>query len=436
MRAGLAFHVRLRYKCGIVKTDVLALILGGGADTRLYPLTKLRAKPAVPIAGNYRLVDIPISNCLNSGIENIYILTQYNSVSLHRHITQTYKFDVFSRGWVQILAAEQTAKSTDWYQGTADAIRKQRLELEVVAPRDFLILAGDHLYRMDYAEFLRAHRAAKADVTLAVLPVSRGDAGRYGIVETGPGGRISRFHEKPKDPGVLDQLATYPDPDRPYLGSMGVYLFRAEALYSLLDRESGSDFGKDILPASIGRRHVQAYPFTGYWEDIGTIRAFYNANLALVEPGAPFSFFDPDRPIYTHPRFLPPSLIDRDCILDRALLAGGCKIIRSEIYQSVIGLRSQIGPGARLTRTVMMGADYFESDADREANSALGRPHVGVGQGSVIEGAIIDKNTRIGKDVVIRGLADRQDVETEHYAIRDGIVIIMKDGIVPDGAVI
>jgi glucose-1-phosphate adenylyltransferase len=418
------------------KFDVLALILGGGAGTRLYPLTKLRAKPAVPIAGNYRLVDIPISNCLNSGIENIYILTQFNSVSLHRHITQTYKFDVFSRGWVQILAAEQTPYSSDWYQGTADAIRKQRPELEAVAPRDFLILSGDHLYRMDYAAFLQAHRSADADVSLAVLPVSRAEAGRFGIVETDGDGRIVSFHEKPKDAAQLDRLASYPDPARPYLGSMGVYLFRSQTLYEQLDSNPGSDFGKHILPSILSQCRVMAYPFDGYWEDIGTIRAFYDANLALVEPDAPFSFYDPERPIYTHPRFLPPTQVDEDCILDRVLLAGGSKVMHSQLKQCVIGIRSRIGPEARLTRTIMMGADYFESDAERAENAASGRPNVGVGPGCVIEGAILDKNARIGRDVVIRGLPDRADVETAHYSVRDGIVIVMKNCLVPDGMII
>jgi glucose-1-phosphate adenylyltransferase len=244
------------------------------------------------------------------------------------------------------------------------------------------------------------------------------------------------FYEKHKEPALLDQLATYPDAERPYLGSMGVYIFRAEALYRLLDGNSGSDFGKDILPASLATCRVLAYPFDGYWQDIGTIRAFYEANLALVEPDAPFSFYDPDRPIYTHPRFLPPSQIDQDCILHRVLLAGGGKVMRSQIYQSVIGIRSRIGPEARLTRTIMMGADYFESDAERAENVARGRPDVGVGQGCVIEGAILDKNARIGHDVVIRGLPERPDVETEHYVVRDGIVIITKDCVVPHGMVI
>jgi glucose-1-phosphate adenylyltransferase len=417
-------------------TDVLALILGGGAGARLYPLTKLRAKPAVPIAGKYRLVDIPISNCLNSGIEHIYVLTQYNSVSLHRHISHTYKFDLFSRGWVQILAAEQTLLSKEWYQGTADAVRKQRTELEAVAPDDFLILSGDHLYRMDYSAFIEAHRAAEADITLAVLPVARADAPRFGILETDADRWIVNFHEKPKDAKLLEALSTYPNPERPCLGSMGVYLFRARALYQLLDGQAGSDFGNHILPAALGKYRMLAYPFEGYWEDIGTIRSFYEANLALADPQPRFTFHDPERPIYTHPRFLPPSRVDRDCILRSVLLADGCAVVQSQIYESIIGVRSLIGPEARLTRTVMMGADYYETEAEQAAHAALGQPRVGVGQGCVIEGAIIDKNARIGDDVVIRHLPDRPDMETESYAARDGLVIVMKDGVIPKGTVI
>jgi glucose-1-phosphate adenylyltransferase len=415
--------------------DVLALILGGGAGTRLYPLTKLRAKPAVPIAGNYRLVDVPISNCLNSGIEQIYILTQFNSVSLHRHVTQTYRFDLFSHGWVQILAAEQTLHSLDWYQGTADAIRKQRMEIEAVAPRDVLILSGDHLYRMNYEAFVRRHRDTAADVTLAVLPVSRTDAPRFGIVEADNEGRIMRFHEKPNDQAKLDALANYPDVERPYLGSMGVYLFRTERLFRLLSNIPGSDFGKDILPASLEECRVMAYPFDGYWEDIGTIRAFYLANLALVQSKPSFSFYDPQRPIYTHPRFLPPSQVE-DTRLHKVLLAGGAKVIQSTIEESVVGIRSQIGPGASLKRTIMMGADYFESDESQHEHAAKGLPSVGVGRGTVIEGAIIDKNARIGANVRIRQLDERPDLETDHYTIRDGIVIVTKNGIISDGTVI
>jgi len=418
------------------QTDTLALILGGGAGTRLYPLTKQRAKPAVPIAGSYRLVDIPISNCLNSGIQKIYILTQYNSVSLHRHITQTYQFGLFSNGWVQILAAEQTSRSVDWYQGTADALRKQRTELETVAPRNFLILSGDHLYRMDYDAFVRAHREAEADVSVAVLPVARRDAGRFGIVETDARRRIVKFHEKPTDEALLDRLATYPDAERPYLGSMGVYVFRAQSLYQLLDTNPGSDFGKDIIPASLASCRVTAYPFDGYWEDIGTIRAFYDANLALMEPHPLFDFHDAERPIYTHPRFLPAALVEGDCRLNRTLLAPGARVVGSEIDHSIVGVRSQIGPACRLAHTIMMGADFFESEADKAANSAAGRPNVGIGANSVIEGAIIDKNARIGAKSVIRSLAGRPDFDADNYAVRDGIVVVMKNATIAPGTII
>lgn len=390
----------------------------------------------MPIGGKYRLVDIPISNCLNSGIEQIYVLTQYNSVSLHRHITQTYKFDLFSRGWVQILAAEQTPHSSDWYQGTADAVRKQLPELRAADPKDFLILSGDHLYRMDYEPFLQTHRESGADITMAVLPVTRAEASRFGILETDSDRRVVNFHEKPSDPMRLDSLASYPDPDRPYLGSMGVYLFRAAVLYRLLEAAGGSDFGKDILPASIPTERVLAYPFDGYWEDIGTIRAFYEANLALADPHPAFSFYDPERPIYTHPRFLPATRIEEDCILDRVLLADGCRVVRSQIVHSVIGIRSLIGPEARLASTVMMGADYFETDAERARNAKEGIPDIGIGQGCVIEGAIIDKNARIGDDVIIRCLPERKNMETADYVARDGLVIVLKNGVIPKGTVI
>jgi glucose-1-phosphate adenylyltransferase len=417
-------------------TETLALILGGGVGARLYPLTKERAKPAVPMAGNYRLVDVPISNCLNSGIEKIYLLTQYNSVSLHRHISQTYKFDQFSRGWVQILAAEQTPRSADWYQGTADAIRKQRMELETIAPDFFLILSGDHLYRMDYAAFVRAHRETDADVTLAVLPVSRHDAGRFGIMETDADGRILRFYEKPKDDALLDRLGTYPNPDRPYLGSMGVYVFRADTLYRLLDSNPGSDFGKDIIPSSLQSCRVMAYPFDGYWEDIGTIKSFYEANLALVEPDALFNLHDPDRPIFTHPRFLPPAQVSGICRLEASLLAPGTHVLSSEIDHSIVGVRGQVGPAVRLVRTIMMGADYLESDSQKVANMAHGRPNVGIGANCNIEGAIIDKNARIGASTLIRFRPDRPDIETANFVVRDGIVIVLKNGSLEAGTVI
>jgi len=415
--------------------DVMALILGGGRGTRLYPLTKLRAKPAVPIGGKYRLIDIPISNCLNSGIHKIYVLTQFLSASLHRHIYQTYKFDLFSGGFVYILAAEETPSGMDWYQGTADAVRKQLPRFAHARVEDVLILSGDHLYRMDYGNFIELHREKRADVTIAVQPVAQADAPRFGILKTNGNGRIISFHEKPR-PDELEGLESIPDSDKPYLASMGIYIFRADILRKVLEESDAEDFGKQIIPAVIESLRVYAFPFAGYWEDIGTIRAFYEANLALTLPDPPFDFYDPKRPIYTRPRFLPSSRAD-GCDLERTVLAEGCLIQDSDIRESVIGLRSIIGPEARVTRTVMMGADFYETPEQKAENRHLGRPDVGIGRGSVVEGAIIDKNARIGEGVTIRPHApDEGMVETENYVIRDGIVVIPKNAVIPDGTVI
>ncbi|MEJ2012725.1 MAG: sugar phosphate nucleotidyltransferase, partial [Anaerolineales bacterium] len=306
--------------------DVLGLILGGGRGSRLWPLTKLRAKPAVPIGGKYRLVDIPLSNCLNSGINRIAVLTQFNSVSLHRHITQTYNFDLFHSGWVQILAAEQTLTSHDWYQGTADA--------------DVLILAGDHLYRMDYRKMVARHIETNADVTVAVKPISPAEAGRFGILKQDKQGRITAFTEKPQDESVLKDFTSRPDRERPYLGSTGIYIFKMGVLAELLESEH-DDFGGDVLPAAIESHQVFGFDFDDYWVDIGTIEAFYHANLALTDPLPPFSFHDPTSPIYTRPRFLPGSRIYNVC-LDRVKLADGCLVVGAEIQQAVIGIRSII----------------------------------------------------------------------------------------------
>ena len=415
--------------------DVMALILGGGRGTRLYPLTKLRAKPAVPIGGKYRLIDIPISNCLNSGIHKIYVLTQFLSASLHRHIYQTYKFDVFSGGFVYILAAEETPSGMDWYQGTADAVRKQLPRFAHSRVEDLLILSGDHLYRMDYAEFVELHREKRADVTIAVQPVARANAPRFGILKTNGNGRITSFHEKPR-PDELDGLESIPDSDEPYMASMGVYLFRADMLRQVLEESDAEDFGKQIIPAAIENLRVYAFPFDGYWEDIGTIRALYEANLALTLPDPPFDFYDPNNPIYSRPRFLPSSRAD-DCRLEQTVLAEGCLIAKSDIRESVLGLRSVIGPGARVTRTVMMGADFYETPERKAENRRRGRPDVGIGRGSIVEGAIIDKNARIGEEVTIRPHAPGEEtVDAGNYVIQDGIVVIPKNAIIPDGTVI
>jgi glucose-1-phosphate adenylyltransferase len=415
--------------------DVLAVVLGGGRGGRLYPLTKLRAKPAMPIAGKYRLIDIPISNCINSGITRIFVLTQFLSASLHRHVFATYKFDVFSGGFVEILPAEQTLTRSDWYQGTADAVRQQMHRFLSREPEDVLILAGDHLYRMDYSQFIRFHRESRADVTVAVLPVSAADALRYGILHTNDEGRIVAFREKPQGADALEGLESRHGDERPYLASMGVYVFRMDVLVRLLEETSGDDFGKHIIPAAIESVRVYAFPFDGYWEDIGTISAFYEANLALTRQDPPFDFYDPHRPIYTRSRFLPPSRVD-GCRMQQVLVAEGCWLYDADIKESIIGLRSVVRPGAQLRQVVMMGADYYEDDDEKVENRRLGRPHVGIGQDAHIERAIIDKNARIGQGVIIHSHEGEPDREEEHYAIRDGIVVIPKNAIISDGTTV
>lgn len=413
--------------------NVLGLILGGGAGTRLYPLTRERAKPAVPLGGKYRLIDIPMSNCLHAGIQKIAILTQYNFVSLHRHVFRTYTRDAFTRGWVQILAAEQTPRTEDWYQGTADAVRKQKLEIREAHTDYVLVLAGDHLYRMDYRRFVEFHQDSGADLTVAVQPVSAEEAPSLGILKMSPDNQIISFTEKPR-PEMLDGLESREESDRPFMGSMGIYVFKTEVLFELLDG-IGDDFGHDIVPVALQKHRVMGYIFDGFWEDIGTIRRFYEVNLALASPHPPFDIYDPDRPIYTRARFLPGSLIE-SAHLHHVLVGDGCRIQDATIRYSVIGLRAMVGRGVTIHRTVMMGADFYESDADRRENARLGRPDVGIGPGSVIEGAIIDKDARIGRRVIIRMLPDRPDEEHENWVARDGIVIVPKNAIIPDGTVI
>ncbi|MGC9347707.1 MAG: glucose-1-phosphate adenylyltransferase [Anaerolineae bacterium] len=414
--------------------DTLGVIMGGGAGTRLYPLTKLRAKPAVPLAGYYRLIDIPISNCINSGINRIYVLTQFNSVSLHRHVVRTYQFDNFSGGWVRILAAEQTPASQSWYQGTADALRKQLFQLQVPEPRNIVILAGDHLYRMDYSLFVQFHESHQADITIAVQPVEAGAAPSLGILKADSDNHITDWVEKPSEERLQD-LASLDGP-KPYLASMGIYVFRTESLVEMLREESGPDFGKHIIPTAIEKGlRVFAYPFEDYWEDIGTVRAFYEANLALTTPAPPFDFFAPEWPIYTRARYLSGSRI-LDSSIRRVVVAPGCRINNAAVADSVIGLRSIVNPGAHLHRVVMMGADYYETLAQLEENEELGLPNIGVGSGSVIENAILDKNVRIGHNVVIRNHESNEDEETDTYVVRDGIVVVPKNVVIPDNTVI
>ena len=415
--------------------DVLALILGGGQGSRLYPLTKLRAKPAVPLGGKYRLIDIPISLCINADILKIYVLTQFMSESLHRHIYQTYKFEPFTDGFVQIMAAEETRTGMDWYEGTADAVRKQLWRLEHARASDVLILSGDHLYRMDYTAFIEQHREKRADVTIAVQPVGPEAATRFGILKKDVDDLITSFHEKPSA-DELAGLESVPGSDKPYMASMGIYVFRSDVLERVLTGTHAEDFGREIIPAAIEQERVYAYEFDGYWEDIGTVRAFFEANLALGRPDPPFDFYDVEHPIYTHPRFLPPTVTD-GCDLERAVVADGCLIHGSDIKESVIGLRSVIGREVRIIRSILMGADFFETLDRKVENRALGRPDVGIGRGSSIEGAIVDKNARIGEGVTIRAQdPEGEMVETENYVIRDGIVVIPKNAVIPDGSVI
>lgn len=414
-------------------SDVLGLILGGGVGTRLYPLTKERAKPAVPLAGKYRLIDIPMSNCFHAGIEKIAILTQFNSVSLHRHIYSTYNRDIFTPGWVQILAAEQTPQSRDWYQGTADAVRKQLIEIREAGTKYILILAGDHLYRMDYSRFVQYHVDMEADITVAVQPVARENAPGLGILKLGSDGRIINFTEKPKLE-QLDGLESGNNPDKPYMASMGIYVFATEVLFDLLAKE-GDDFGRDIIPAAIQDRRVIGYVFDGYWEDIGTIRRFYEVNLEMVSPDAPFDFYSPDRPIYTHARFLPASEV-YGARLHNVLLTDGCRVYDSSISNAVVGLRTTIGSNVIVQSAIIMGADYYETEAELAENRRLGRPDIGIGSGSIIKGAIVDKNARIGKNVKILALPNRPDGEGENWVARDGIVIVPKNAVIPDNTVI
>ncbi len=414
--------------------NVLAIILGGGAGTRLHPLTRDRAKPAVPLGGKYRLIDIPMSNCFHAGIEKIAILTQFNSASLHRHLYKTYTRDVFAQGWVQILAAEQTPAHTDWYQGTADAVRKQMIEIDSAQAEFCLVLAGDHLYRMDYRRFHQFHLDSEADVTIAVQPASREDASDLGILKLGADYRISRFVEKPKTDEQLAGLESIPDSDRPFMASMGIYIFRTEVLKELLEAE-GDDFGRDLIPAAMSTHRVMGYVFDDFWEDIGTIRRFYEVSLQLASPDPPFDFYSPERPIYTHPRFLPGSIVQGGH-MHNVLMADGCRVYDATIRYSVVGLRSVVNRGVTLHRSVLMGADYYETDKDKAENRRLGRPDVGIGPGSVIEGAIIDKNARIGRRVIIRMLPNRPDQEEHNWVAKDGIVIVPKNAVLPDNTVI
>ena len=425
-------------------SKVLSVIMGGGAGTRLFPLTKERAKPAVPLAGKYRLVDIPISNCINSDLKRVYLLTQFNSASLHRHVAQSYKFDHFSGGFVEILAAEQTFADTSWYQGTADAVRKNLVHL---LNHDFdyvLILSGDQLYRMDFRKMIAQHIESEAALTIATIPVKRPEAAGLGIMQIDRERRITRFVEKPTDPAVQDSLKIPTDMydfleikgdgEDLLLASMGIYIFNRDVLTKLLDNDL-TDFGKHIIPGAIQTHRVFSYVFQGYWEDIGTIRAFFEANIDITSELPHFNFFDMTAPIFSRPRWLPASKIN-GAQIDHCIISDGCIISHSDLQQSIIGIRSTISAGTHLNRVIMLGSDYYESADSIAEHEEVGQPRIGIGTNTRIENAIIDKNARIGDNVVISPAGKPENVDHPMYFIRDGIVIIPKNGVVPHGTVI
>jgi len=424
-------------------SKVLCVIMGGGQGTRLFPLTKERAKPAVPLAGKYRLVDIPISNCINSGFRRTYLLTQFNSASLHRHISQAYKFDHFTGGFVEILAAEQTFSDTSWYQGTADAVRKNLIHFMNHEWDYILILSGDQLYRMNFREVIEAHRDSEADITIATIPVGRKEAQSLGIMQIDASRRITRFVEKPKDPAVLDSLRISPEwystlgihrAEESFLASMGIYVFNREIIRRLLDNTL-TDFGKHIIPQAIEKHRVFSFVFEGYWEDIGTIRAFFEANLDLTSELPRFNFFDMAAPVFSRLRFLPGSKIN-GAQIDHAVVSDGCIINRAIINHSIIGVRSLVGSGTTLNRVILLGSDYYESFESIQQHEKDGVPRIGIGVNCRIENTILDKNARVGDNVVISPAGKPETVNHPLYYVRDGIVIIPKNAVIPHGTVI
>ena len=420
--------------------NVVAIILGGGAGSRLFPLTHARSKPAVPLAGKYRLIDVPISNCLNSGIDRIFVLTQFNSASLNRHIARAFRFDQFRRGFVSILAAEQTPGSSDWFQGTADAVRQSLQHVRNFRHDHVLVLSGDQLYRMNYRKFLAHHRSTKAEITLATIPVTRDDAPGFGILKTDDDEVITEFYEKPpleelegKESPVSSEMA---ESGRTYLASMGIYVFNRDLLTQILsDNPTSHDFGKQIIPSAIHTRRVVSYPFEGYWSDIGTIRSFYEANLMLARPKPEFNMFDPNAPLYTNARMLPPAKIESSTV-HNSIIAESAVIIESEISESVIGLRSFVGRGTQVRRTIIMGADYFPWETREKRSSIEGPERPGIGEGSIIENAIIDRNASIGRNCLIANRDNVKEFDGDGYYIRDGIIVVPKNGVLPDGTVV
>jgi glucose-1-phosphate adenylyltransferase len=428
--------------------NVLAIILGGGAGTRLYPLTKLRAKPAVPLAGKYRLIDIPVSNCINSEILKIYVLTQFNSASLNRHLSRTYNFSGFSDGFVEVLAAsQQTTDNPQWFQGTADAVRQSLWLLEEWNVEEYLILSGDHLYRMDYSDFVQRHRETNADITLSVVPIGEKSASSFGLMKIDDKGRVIDFSEKPKGDALKQMqvdttvLGLSPEEAKksPYIASMGIYVFKKSVLEKLLQNNlEQTDFGKEIIPSASKDYNIQAYLFDGYWEDIGTIEAFYDANLALTrQPQPPFSFYDETAPIYTRARYLPPTKV-LDCTITESMISEGCILKECRISHSVLGIRTRVEADCVVEDSLIMGSDFYEPFAERQSNLEMGKVSVGIGAGSTVRRAIVDKNARIGRKVTIvnKDRVEEADRESEGFYIRSGIVVVLKNALIPDGTVI
>ena len=409
--------------------DVLTIVLGGGRGTRLFPLTHHRSKPAVPIGGKYRLIDIPLSNCLHAGLERIYVLTQFNSASLNRHVAQTYRMDLFSGGFVEVLAAEQTPEGEQWFQGTADAVRQAARHFRDIDAEYYLILAGDHVYRMDLAELVEAHIERDADITIAAQPVTPDDATGLGIFRFDPSGQIVGFDEKPDQERLAAMRSSAPPhspaglltADRPFLASMGIYVFSRDVLYEVLDRNRGVDFGREIIPQSLDTHRVHAFTYRGYWADVGTMRSFYEVNLMLTRRGAPFSFYHPRRPMYTHPRFLPAARVHGSTI-DEALISDGAYLDTCEVRNSVVGLRMAVHRGAKVSRSILLGADYYEDDG--------GEPGLGVGRDVVLDGVIVDKNARIGDGARLVNESGVDHADGDDYYIRNNIIIVPKNGMI------
>jgi glucose-1-phosphate adenylyltransferase len=415
--------------------DTIGVILGGGRGTRLFPLTLLRSKPAVPIAGNYRLIDIPVSNCLHSDLRRIFVLTQFNSQSLNRHLSQTYKFDMFSSGFVSVLAAEQTDDSPEWFQGTADAVRQSLRHLRNHSFQYGLILSGDQLYRMDYRRLQAAHLDQRADATVGVIPVKAEQASSFGILKVNAQGRIVHFEEKPKPERLPELASDLPGIGKTYLASMGIYLFSRKALEDSLGNESLVDFGRHVIPDAIPRLRVQSYLYRGYWEDVGTIGSYYESSLALTCDDPPFDFFEAGRPIFTHPRFLPATRVE-ECTLKDTLVSEGCVLRGADVKHSIVGIRTWIGPRTQVKDSLLLGADLYETP-EMVADATRKRiPPMGIGAGSVIERAIIDKNARIGRGVKIVNEAGLENADGDGYYIRDGIVVVPKNGVIADNTVI